>query len=419
MDTLRSPNRRPDAEALSIYELVRRQPRKRILIEPLLWTRLHLDILSCTFSQSNPAPQAMMHLPPIKNAFIVASRRRLFERHFFGLGQLWVAKEGSIRGSLASEPSPLSWRRDLYLYFGSRCSVLPCHYYCLDNIPVAAHVDRSRIMSQRKKRVARVGDRYNPPVWSLGSLKLKKITPTEPLHDPYLVALLIALGQLQWGTLEPQKTRQAAGVTEASQQEASQQEASQQEASQQEASQQEASQQEASQQEASQQEASQQEASQQEASQQEASQQEASQQEASQQEASQQEASQQEASQQEASQQEASQQEASQQEASQQEASQQEASQQEASQQEASQQEASQQEASQQEASQQEASQQEASQQEASQQEASQQEASQQEASQQEASQQEASQQEASQQEASQQEASQSIQLAAGSRARA
>ncbi|EQK97795.1 hypothetical protein OCS_06493 [Ophiocordyceps sinensis CO18] len=39
------------------------------------------------------------------------------------------------------------------------------------------------------------------------------VTPTEPLHDPYLVALLIALGQLQWRALGRQRTQQAAGVT--------------------------------------------------------------------------------------------------------------------------------------------------------------------------------------------------------------
>ncbi|KJZ72139.1 hypothetical protein HIM_08404 [Hirsutella minnesotensis 3608] len=210
-----SPNRHANAEALSIYESARRQPRKRILLEPLLWTRLHLEILSCTFSQCGPAPPAMMHLPSTESAFRDASRQRLFERYFFGNRHLWVAKEGSIRGSLCLEPSPLSWRCDLYLHLGRHRSVLlPCHYYCVgDHIPVAAHVDRSRIVSQRKKRVGPTTRRYNPPAVNLGKLQLKMVTPTESLHDPYLVALLIALGQLQWTALGPPKTQRAAGVT--------------------------------------------------------------------------------------------------------------------------------------------------------------------------------------------------------------
>ncbi|KJZ70584.1 hypothetical protein HIM_10013 [Hirsutella minnesotensis 3608] len=206
-----SSNQRVNAEALSIYESARRQPRKRILIEPLLWTRLHLEILSCTFSQCSPAPPAMMHLSPTDDAY----RVRKFERYFFGNRHLWMVKEGSIRGLLGLEPSPLYWSCDLYLHLGGHRSVLlPCHYYCLgDHIPVAAHVDRSRIISQREKRVGPPIRRYNPPAINLGKLQLKMVTPTESLHDPYLVALLIALGQLQWRALGRPKTQQAAGVT--------------------------------------------------------------------------------------------------------------------------------------------------------------------------------------------------------------
>lgn len=97
---------------------------------------------------------------------------------------------------------------------GYRRSLLPCHYYCIGNdIPIAAHVDRSRIISQRKERVGLTIRRYNPPAVNLGELQLKRVTPVESLHDPYLVALLIALGQLQCEALGLRKTQQAAGVT--------------------------------------------------------------------------------------------------------------------------------------------------------------------------------------------------------------
>ncbi|QPG95339.1 hypothetical protein C2857_000182 [Epichloe festucae Fl1] len=39
------------------------------------------------------------------------------------------------------------------------------------------------------------------------------VTPIDSLHNPYLVVLLIALGQLQWRALGLQETQQAAGVT--------------------------------------------------------------------------------------------------------------------------------------------------------------------------------------------------------------
>ncbi|KJZ69569.1 hypothetical protein HIM_11031 [Hirsutella minnesotensis 3608] len=203
-----------NAEALSIYESARRQPRKRVLVEPLLWTRLHLEILSCTFSQCSPAPPAMMDIPWTEDPRRVARRFRDFEGYFFGNRNSWVAKEGSIRSFLSLEPSPLSWRCDLYLHIGgSRSIPLPCHYYCLgDHVPVLAHVDRSRIISLRKTKVDQPMRRFNIPAINVSKLKLKMVTPTESLHDPYLVALLIALGQLQWRALGRQKSQQAAGV---------------------------------------------------------------------------------------------------------------------------------------------------------------------------------------------------------------
>ncbi|RCI15175.1 hypothetical protein L249_6882 [Ophiocordyceps polyrhachis-furcata BCC 54312] len=203
-------------EALSIYESARGQPRKRILVEPLLWTRLHLEILSCTFSHCSPAPPAMMHLPSTEDARQDARLRRDFERFFFGYRNLRVAKEGVLRGHLCDEPSPLSWCCDLYLHLGgNRSIILPCTYYCLgDYIPVAAHIDRSRILTQRQKKLGLpMGLRYSLPAFNVSELKLKSVTPTDPLHDPYLVALLIALGQLQWRALGRQKPQQAAGVT--------------------------------------------------------------------------------------------------------------------------------------------------------------------------------------------------------------
>lgn len=113
-------------------------------------------------------------------------------------------------------PSNLdSYSCDLYLHIGGNRSILlPCHYYCLGHhIPVAAHVDRSRIISLRENKVGPSMRRLNIPAIKLSKLKLKMVTPTEPLHDPYLVALLIALGQLQWRALGRQRTQQAAGVT--------------------------------------------------------------------------------------------------------------------------------------------------------------------------------------------------------------
>jgi hypothetical protein len=60
----------------------------------------------------------------------------------------------------------------------------------------------------------------NKPVWALFKLQLKKIIPTELLHDPYIVALLIAMAQKQRATLQlvgqGEKTSDAPGSNDLS-----------------------------------------------------------------------------------------------------------------------------------------------------------------------------------------------------------
>ncbi|RCI14069.1 hypothetical protein L249_8011 [Ophiocordyceps polyrhachis-furcata BCC 54312] len=184
--------------------LARCQPRKRILVEPLFWTRLHLYILSCTFSQCSPARQDMIDVPPIDELGIAK-----FKRLFYDVRDIWTLETGAIRGILINlKPLPFQCRQDLFLRLGDHRRVcLGCHYYCLgDNIPVAAYIDHGRIKIQRTIRVEPPirqckHPAMNHPAINLGKLKLKRITPIEPLHDPYLRAL----GRLN--------LQQAAGVT--------------------------------------------------------------------------------------------------------------------------------------------------------------------------------------------------------------
>ncbi|XP_044721464.1 uncharacterized protein HRG_04379 [Hirsutella rhossiliensis] len=163
-----------------------------------------------------------MHIPMTEDDDY---RLRKFKRLFFRDGNQWEAKEGTIRGLIAIESSPLTWFCYLHLHVGGyRPVVLPCTYYCFRKdcdgenpghaLPVAAHVDRRHITFLRKKKLGMpMGLRDNLPAFTLVKLKLKRLSPTESLHDPYLVALLLALGQRQWRMLGQEQTRQAAGVT--------------------------------------------------------------------------------------------------------------------------------------------------------------------------------------------------------------
>lgn len=93
----------------------------------------------------------------------------------------------------------------LYFSFGPRDKRLPCLVFRLraENCPVpivAAHVDHKLLVGLRRRNIIDrcAGRRRHEPGLTLGKLILKKFETDEPLHEPYIVALLIAVAQAQW-----------------------------------------------------------------------------------------------------------------------------------------------------------------------------------------------------------------------------
>ncbi|RDA87544.1 hypothetical protein CP532_4007 [Ophiocordyceps camponoti-leonardi (nom. inval.)] len=199
-------------EALSIYESARRVPRKRVLVEPVFWTRLHLDLLSCRFSHCNPPPPIMMDLPSTATECEEARRRNRFNRAFESFDiYKYPAREGVMNACLCRAPSPLSRRGCLWLHVGSRHKIElagKC-YFLNDHYPVVAHLDWHAIWHRRNDKLSSMLRRYNAPIVNLRKLRFKMITPTEKQYDPYLVAAIIAFGQLQWRVLSGQTGRTA------------------------------------------------------------------------------------------------------------------------------------------------------------------------------------------------------------------
>lgn len=79
--------------------------------------------------------------------------------------------------------------------------------------PVAVQINHDHIAWMREKRVFQSrSNRYDRPSGNLANIQLRRIISTEPLHEPYLVALLIALAQQQWRTLGPGITKLVSGV---------------------------------------------------------------------------------------------------------------------------------------------------------------------------------------------------------------
>lgn len=114
---------------------------------------------------------------------------------------------------------------NLYFYLGGyRSILLPCTSYYLrdeaedDNVrrvpPLAAHIDQAQIARLRDKKFFQPDPygRTNRPGINLAEMKQRRLVSTEPLHEPYLVALLIALAEQQWWALGSATKEQATGV---------------------------------------------------------------------------------------------------------------------------------------------------------------------------------------------------------------
>ncbi|KAJ9372904.1 hypothetical protein DTO282E5_2314 [Paecilomyces variotii] len=114
-----------------------------------------------------------------------------------------------ICGILTGPGCPFTYENNLDFYFdGRRIRTLPCIVFFLGDDPVAAakghlppvaaFINRSDIKRLRTDTFSkRYPRRYSKPTYSLLKLQLKKIIPPEPLHDPYIVALLISLAYEQ------------------------------------------------------------------------------------------------------------------------------------------------------------------------------------------------------------------------------
>jgi hypothetical protein len=94
-------------------------------------------------------------------------------------------------------------RGGIYLRFDNRACNLPCvlvgdYTARRNNVPFAACIDRFDIELQRHDRVKTYrGVRQSEATNSLRSLLLRRLTPSNYCHDPYILALLIALAQGQ------------------------------------------------------------------------------------------------------------------------------------------------------------------------------------------------------------------------------
>ncbi|KAK5994818.1 hypothetical protein PT974_03202 [Cladobotryum mycophilum] len=149
---------------LSISQLVRRHCRERLIVDPLHWTNRHLELLQCLFEAPSPAP-------PDSTANFCQ------DNLYFNFNQYRARTLHCVSFFPGNDQE------------GARLGWVP---------PVAAFVDQSQIEDQRWKSLyAGPRRRHSKPTSMIFELRLKKITPQNPLRDPYIFALLIGVAQRQ------------------------------------------------------------------------------------------------------------------------------------------------------------------------------------------------------------------------------
>ncbi|KKO96962.1 hypothetical protein THAR02_10933 [Trichoderma harzianum] len=183
------PSSPPDA--LSLYGIARRYCRERILVDPLRWTNRQLELLQISFSEPSLAPPPGISKYTGKRAGLTRINDYYDKYHdcyerVYCVCSLFEEERGPFAVSPCCHalfyPHPVDW---------------------LNSYPVAAYIDRDFVEGLREKSVHL--PKYsssNLPMQAISRLQLKKIRPENPLKDPYIAALMIALAQNTWGHVE-------------------------------------------------------------------------------------------------------------------------------------------------------------------------------------------------------------------------
>ncbi|WYZ36456.1 hypothetical protein EsH8_XV_000009 [Colletotrichum jinshuiense] len=244
-----------DISSLSISAILRRHHRERLLVMPLYWTARHLDLLGCTFVHDTPpstdtnadptpvqlSPPLSPHRRPEDDSVpdarsdstrpgtntpgdgpsprpLTKPRPSPLDRQVTTLARgQWTPPKASALAAIltASRAGIQRISKQLRFRFEAHsvsmpCSVLSCppeptpEPTSTANRPLLsiAYLDRYDIRLAREDSLEyiRCPPRSGRPSRATASLyakQLAQITPAEPLRDPYIVALLIALAQSQ------------------------------------------------------------------------------------------------------------------------------------------------------------------------------------------------------------------------------
>ncbi|KAF4435738.1 hypothetical protein F53441_13442 [Fusarium austroafricanum] len=197
------PNASIMPKVASVRDLMLQHPRERLMVQPLEWTKLHLELLKCSFVEVKPD-----ELP--KNSHDEAPEsseaKKLFDRDARAVERLAMTemKNTAVKKLVADDGGPLKLQRTFgYFCFGAKHEIrlmgavfamrdtqnLGCYFAFVQKQMIT--IGRENVYTLPRPR------RHNPPAELVRELKLKQIQPADQWRDPYLLAVLIGLAQSQ------------------------------------------------------------------------------------------------------------------------------------------------------------------------------------------------------------------------------
>lgn len=197
----------------SLYNILHNRSGQPLYVVPIRWTDRHSELLGARFKSAavnKPVPDRdrMLHLKPSDMAKALTSDLdTLVQKNTTPVG----AKNRAMK-YIVSTLFPATLARPnsaaLNLYFGhyvvSGVVHIPCvwSYTTLPtksfsqvdgDMPVLAYINRSQVAANRKDVYS--VPKNNEPVSRLQQLRSKMLAPSDVNHDPYIVAVFLAMAQ--------------------------------------------------------------------------------------------------------------------------------------------------------------------------------------------------------------------------------
>ncbi|KAI2626747.1 hypothetical protein GGR54DRAFT_637309 [Hypoxylon sp. NC1633] len=193
----------------SINQLLRRHCRERLFMPPLHWTDRQLDLLGCQFVSCRPS-----RWPTQPFSYYQAPLSPQTTNNDISSGDDLEGDEWRVDYNLC-RPKDVTRQSLDFCFGGTRfCTRIPCHVFSRRRprhlayppkhlaieatplFPLVIWLDYVRDVSHRRLQVYKP-KKKSKPVTAVRRIRLRRITPVDKCHDPYIVAALIALAQAQ------------------------------------------------------------------------------------------------------------------------------------------------------------------------------------------------------------------------------